>query len=60
VNDNAYVINFPKNFDISSTFNVENLIDYKGPYFNPTNPLVNEPSPELIFESPSFPPLSDI
>ena len=39
LNENAYVIDFSQDFGISSTFNIEDLIDYKGPDFYPNNPL---------------------
>ena len=42
LNDNAYIINLPKNFDISSTLNVKNLVNYKGLDFIL---LVDDPSP---------------
>ena len=60
LNDNAYAIDISKNFAISYTFNVEGIVDYKGPEFNPSNPLVDETEPEFVFESPSLPPLPDI
>ena len=51
-----YVINF----DISSIFNIEDLVDYKCFDFNPNNFFIDEPSPEPIFERPSIPPISNI
>jgi len=49
----------PPDFGISSTFNISNLVAYKGPPFNPSNTLVDldEPTPEFLFEGPHFPPL---
>ena len=57
LNDNTYIINLPKDFDINYTFNVENLVNYKGLEFNPNNLLVNKPSSELFSENLSLPPL---
>jgi len=53
LNDNAYVIAV----SISSTFNAKDLVDYKG---LDVILLINELSPEPIFENSSLPPLQDI
>jgi len=50
--DSTYIIDLPNNFGISSTLNVEDLVDYKGLNFSPNNSMVNEPDPEHISESP--------
>lgn len=39
--NNAQIIYLPKDLGISSTFNVKDLIEYKGPNFNPSNILLN-------------------
>ena len=56
INPNAYVIDLPSDFEISSTFNISDLVTYKGPPFNPDNPLVNlnKPTPKTLFEGPNF------
>ena len=48
INVNAYVIDLPSNFEISSIFNISDLVAYKGQLFNSDNPLVdlNEPTHE--------------
>jgi len=45
---------FLKIFGIICTFNIEDLVDYKGPDFNPSNAVDDEPSPEPISETFSF------
>jgi len=57
LNDNIYAINLFINVSISSTFNVEYIVDYKGLY---VIPLVDEPSRDPIFKSPFLSPLPDI
>jgi len=60
LNDGAYVIDLPQDFDISSTFNIEDPMDYECSDLNPSNLLDDEPSPELISETPSLSPLPNI
>ena len=56
INPNAYVLDLPPDYGISLTFNISNLVTYKGPPFNPNNPLVNlnKPTPKTLFEGPHF------
>ena len=56
LNCNTYAINFTRDYDISCTFNVNDLVDYKG--FD-CNPLIVEPSPKPFFKRSPFTPLSD-
>jgi len=41
------------------TFNISDLVAYKGHLFNPDNPLVDldEPTPKPLLERPHLPPL---
>ena len=48
----------PSNFGISCTFNVEDLVPYRGTFDTPSDPFVDEPTKDLLFESPPLPPLS--
>ena len=38
----------------------EDLVIYKGLNFNPSNPLLDEPTQDLTSEGPFLPPLSNI
>ena len=51
LNCNTYVINLPRDYDINCTFNVNNLVDYKG--FD-CGPLIVEPSPKSFPERPQL------
>uniref|UniRef100_A0A2N9F448 Chromo domain-containing protein n=1 Tax=Fagus sylvatica TaxID=28930 RepID=A0A2N9F448_FAGSY len=52
IGSNAYVIELPPDYDINSTFNIEDLIAYKGPATIPDDPFT-EPSPTPTI-SPDF------
>jgi len=60
IDDNAYVLNLPEGFGISLIFNVENLVGYKAFDFNPSNPVLDEPTRDLILEGPFLSPLSNL
>jgi len=53
-------LNLLEGFGISLIFNVENLVVHKGPDFNPSNPLLDEPTQNLTSEGPSLPPLLNL
>uniref|UniRef100_A0A2N9IC59 Reverse transcriptase n=1 Tax=Fagus sylvatica TaxID=28930 RepID=A0A2N9IC59_FAGSY len=52
IGSNAYVIELPSDYGISSTFNIEDLVAYKGPTTIPDDPFT-EPSPTPTI-SPDF------
>jgi len=60
LDNNAYVIDLSESFGVRSTFNIEGIMDYKCPDFNPSNLLVDEPFYEPISERLSLPSLSNI
>jgi len=60
LNGNAYIIDLPQYFGISFIFNIEDLVDYKSPDFNSSNPLDDEPSIEPISERLTLLPHSNI
>ena len=57
INPNVYVTDFPPDFGISSTFNISDLVAYKGSPFNLDNPLVILMSlPLILYLSDSISP----
>ena len=54
INSNAYVVDLPPDFGISCTFNVEDLVPYRGTFDTPSDPFVDEPSQDLPTESPHY------
>jgi len=51
LNYNTYVINLPRDYDINCTFNVNDLVDYKG--FD-CSPLVVKPSLKPFLRDPTY------
>ena len=57
INSNAYVVDLSPDFGISCTFNVENLVPYRGTFDTPFDLFTDELSHDLLFESLPLPPL---
>ena len=47
IGSNAYIIDIPSTYGISSTFNIEDLVSFKGPIVVPSDPF-EEPSQDHI------------
>jgi len=47
----------PSNFGISCTFNVEDLVAYRGTFDTPSDPFVDEPTRDFFSGSPALTPL---
>ncbi|PKU74568.1 hypothetical protein MA16_Dca003771 [Dendrobium catenatum] len=60
INDNAYIVDLPADFNINPSFNIEDLVAYEGPDFNPQNPLSKQPCVNPPCEIPNLPPLPNI
>jgi len=50
INSNAYVVDLSPDFGVSFSFNIEDMIAYKGLNFLPDNPLLDDPCHEPISE----------
>ncbi|KAI0519396.1 hypothetical protein KFK09_006842 [Dendrobium nobile] len=60
INDNAYIVDLPADFNINPSFNIEDLVAYEGHDFNPQNPLSKQPCVNPPCEIPNLPPLPNI
>jgi len=56
INSIVYVVDLPPDFCSSCTFNVDDLIPYRGTLNTPFNSFMDEPTHELSSKSPSSPP----
>ena len=56
IGSNAYVIELPSDYDISSTFNIEDLVAYKGPTTILDDPFTDPPAPTISLDFNTIPP----
>ena len=57
LNDNVYDIDLPEDFKINHVSNIEDLMEYKGPNFNPNNSLLMSYPWAIFWETPTSPTL---
>jgi len=48
------VVDFPPYFDISWTFNIEDLVPYRGTFDTPSDSFMDEPTLDFLSESPHY------
>jgi len=48
INSNAYVVDLLPDFGISCTFNVEDLVPYRGTFDIPSGPFMDEPTRDIL------------
>ena len=53
INSNAYVVDLLSDFGISCTFNVKNLVPYRGTFDTPSDSFMDEPIHDFLSESPT-------
>ena len=56
IGSNAYVIELPSDYGISSTFNIEDLVAYKGPTTILDDPFTDPLAPTISLDFNTIPP----
>jgi len=54
INLNAYMVGLSLDFSISCTFNVDDLVSYRGLLIPPSDPFWDEHTQDLLSESPNY------